>query len=325
MSTPVVISVTQCSTCTRVFISRKKYSGSLALGGREQPLDRARADVVDGFRRVHADLADALAHLRVDDPLGRRGLLDHLLVAALDRAVALAEVDHVAVAVGEHLHLDVTRVVQVALQVHGRVGEELLAFAAGALEGALQLVLGERHAEALAAAAAGRLDRDREADLGLGDAQRVRDRGDRLGRARHDRHARRLHQLASARLRAHRLDRARRRADEHDARVLARLRERRVLGEEAVAGMDRLGAGARRHVEDLLDAQVVVRRRAVAEVVSLVGTLDVRSVAVELRVHGDAGDAQLVERAHDAHCDLAAIGYEYLAEHRPGSGSFSGR
>ena len=26
MSMPVVISVTQCSTCTRVFISRKKYS-----------------------------------------------------------------------------------------------------------------------------------------------------------------------------------------------------------------------------------------------------------------------------------------------------------
>ena len=28
MSIPVAISVTQCSTCTRVFISRKKYSSS---------------------------------------------------------------------------------------------------------------------------------------------------------------------------------------------------------------------------------------------------------------------------------------------------------
>ena len=34
-----------------------------------------------------------------------------------------------------------------------------------ALEGVLELVLGQRHAEALAAAAAGRLDGDREADL----------------------------------------------------------------------------------------------------------------------------------------------------------------
>ena len=49
-----------------------------------------------------------------------------------------------AVAVGEHLHLDVTGVGQVALEVHGGVGEELLPFAAGALEGPLDVVLGER-------------------------------------------------------------------------------------------------------------------------------------------------------------------------------------
>ena len=165
MSIPVVISVTQCSTCTRVFISRKKYSGSASSREREQALDRAGSDVVDGLRGVHADLADAFAHLWIDHPLRRRRLLDHLLVAALDRAVALAQVDDVAVAVGQHLHLDVARIGQVALQVDGRVGEELLAFAARALERRLQLLLGERDAKALAAAPAGRLDRDREADL----------------------------------------------------------------------------------------------------------------------------------------------------------------
>ena len=69
----------------------------------------------------------------------RGGLLDDLLVAALDRAVALAEVDDVAVAVGEDLDLDVARVGQVALEVDRRVGEELLALARGALEGGLEL------------------------------------------------------------------------------------------------------------------------------------------------------------------------------------------
>ena len=53
------------------------------------------AAVVDGARGVGRDLADLLAQLLVDG--GRRGLLDQLLVAALDRAVALAEVDDVAV------------------------------------------------------------------------------------------------------------------------------------------------------------------------------------------------------------------------------------
>src|SRR6185437_7552428 len=103
-----------------------------------------------------SDLADALADLGRHDPFGRGRLLDHLLVAALDRAVALAQMDHVAVAVGQDLDLDVAGVVQVALEVDGRVREELLAFAARALERALQLIFAERDPEALAAAPAGR-------------------------------------------------------------------------------------------------------------------------------------------------------------------------
>ena len=171
MSMPVTISVTQCSTWTRVFISRKKYSPSW-----KQALDRAGADVVDGLGGVDADLADPRAQLLVDDRGGR--LLDQLLVAALDRAVALAEVDHVAVLVGDDLDLDVARVGQVALEVDARVGEELLALARGALEGVLQLVLAQRDAEALAAAAARGLDGDRVADVLLGDL-RARPRASR--------------------------------------------------------------------------------------------------------------------------------------------------
>jgi hypothetical protein len=62
-------------------------------------------------------------------------------VAALQRAVALAEVDHVAVRVRQHLDLHVARVGEIALQVHGRIGEELLALAGSPLEGRLQLVI----------------------------------------------------------------------------------------------------------------------------------------------------------------------------------------
>ena len=50
----------------------------------------------------------------------RRGELDHLLVAALHRAVALEEVDEVAVVVAQHLHLDVLGILDVALQEDGR-------------------------------------------------------------------------------------------------------------------------------------------------------------------------------------------------------------
>src|SRR4051812_5979496 len=86
-------------------------------------------------------------------------------MAALDRAVALAELDHVALGVPEHLHLDVARVLEVALQVDPRVREELLTLPRGALEGLLQLVLRVRHSKPLATTATGRLASDGIADL----------------------------------------------------------------------------------------------------------------------------------------------------------------
>ena len=95
-----------------------------------------------------------------------------------------------------------------------------------------------------------------------------------------------------------------------------RLREGRVLGQEAVAGMDRLGARARRHVEDLLDVQVVLRRRALAEVVGLVRARHVQRVAIVLGVDRHRGDPQLLQGAHDADGDLAAVCHQDLREHR---------
>jgi len=44
----------------------------------------------------------------------------------------------------------------------------------------------------------------------------------------------------------------------------------------------------------------------------------VKRVAVGLAEHGDGLDLQLATGAHDAKRDLAAIGDEYLFEHRSG-------
>ena len=61
-------------------------------------------------------------------------------MAALDRALALAEVDDVAVRIGEHLHLDVPGILEIALDVDGRVGEVRLPLALGGLERARDAV-----------------------------------------------------------------------------------------------------------------------------------------------------------------------------------------
>ena len=94
---------------------------------REQALDRAGRPITDRARRVDGDRADPLAQRVVDGR--RRRLLDELLMAPLDRAVPLAEVNHVSVGVREDLHLDVTWILEVPLDVDGGIREVRLALA----------------------------------------------------------------------------------------------------------------------------------------------------------------------------------------------------
>src|SRR5690606_16085806 len=97
------------------------------LATRPQELHRARALVPDRARGAQRGLPHALARGRVDH--GRRRLLDQLLVAALDRALALAEVHAVPVRVEHHLDLDVARAVEIALEIDPAVAERGLRLA----------------------------------------------------------------------------------------------------------------------------------------------------------------------------------------------------
>ena len=86
-----------------------------------QELDRAGVGVPDRRREAHRRGAERRALLAAERR--RRRLLEHLLVAPLHRAVALEQMHHVAVVVAEHLHLDVARRLEVALEQHALVAE----------------------------------------------------------------------------------------------------------------------------------------------------------------------------------------------------------
>src|SRR3954469_668059 len=158
-------------------------------------------------------------------------------MAALDRAVALAEMDDIAVSIREHLHLHVPRVLEVALHVDRSIREVGLTLALGGLERARRLSRAAHDLQAFSAPTRRRLDRDRPAELVAQPADLL-GALDRLSHAGNDRHARRAHALARLDFRAPRLDRSRRRADPDDPRIEACLRERRVLRQEAVARVE---------------------------------------------------------------------------------------
>ena len=124
--------------------------------------------------------------------------------------------------------------------------------------------------EAAAAAAEGRLDGDRQAVL-LGERDDLVGAGDRFGGAGHQRRAGPLGDVPGGHLVAEVADRLRGRADPGQPGVDDGLGEVGVLGEEAVAGVDRVGAGPRGDVDELVDAQVGLGGGVAAERVRLVG------------------------------------------------------
>src|SRR5262245_61579833 len=67
--------------------------------------------------------------------------------------------------------------------------------------------------------------------------------------------------------------------------------ERGPFGQEAVAGMDRLGAGLLAGGDDLVGDQVGLRRRRRADVDGLIGHLHERRPRIGVRIDGDRLDA----------------------------------
>ena len=72
-----------------------------------EEFDGADAEIGDLAHRLGDDFADLVALRGVER--GRGAFLPDLLMAALQRAVALAEMDGVALAVAQHLNFDVAR------------------------------------------------------------------------------------------------------------------------------------------------------------------------------------------------------------------------
>ena len=252
-----------------------------------------------------------LGDLRLGEERGR-GLLDQLLVAALEGAVTGGDDDHVAVLVGQALGLHVPGLVQVAL-------DEALAPAEGGdrLADRRVVQLGDffqrpGDLQTAAAAAEGGFDRDGQAVL-PGEGDDLVGPGHRVGCAGDQGRAGPLGDVPGGDLVAEVADGLRRRADPDQVRVQDRLREFGVLREEAVPGMDGVGAGLTRGVQHLLDVEVAGRGSVTAQSERLIRSADMQSVPVRVGVYGHARDTGIPAGPGHADSDFATVGDEHLA------------
>ena len=222
----------------------------------DEELTGAGADVAGGTDDGLRSGVQLLDLLRRQER--RRRLLHNFLMPPLQRAVAGADDDDLAVGVRQHLGLDVSRSVQVALDEALAATEGSDRFAHSAVEQLRDLLACARHLQPAAAAAERGLDGDRQSVL-VGEREHLVDARDGVRRpGRHGR-ADLLGDVPCLDLVTERADRLRWRTDPRQPGVEDGFGELRVLGQEPVAGMHGVGAGTLGDVEHLADVEVGLR------------------------------------------------------------------
>src|SRR5204862_1062862 len=252
----------------------------------------------------------------------RRRLLDQLLMAPLDRAFALAEVDDDAVVIAENLELDMARRLDVLLDVDVGDAEGRFRFALRDLDRVRQLRRRPHHPHPASAASRRRLDDDGKADV-LRYLQRLVFTVDWAVAAGQDRHTRLLHHSPGAGLVAHQPDHLGIGTDEPDVTRFAHFRQIRAFRKKSVSGMNGVGPGDFSGADYRGDVQVAVRaaRRTDADV--LVGEANVQGVLVCDRIHRDGFDAELAAGKNNPQRDFSAVRDQDLFEHLPPGGAGS--
>ncbi len=241
------------------------------------------------------------------------GFFDEFLEAALQRAVAGACDDDVAVLVGDDLRFDVAGLVEVPLDEAFPAPERGDRFAGGRVEQLGDLLAGAGDFHAASAATERGFDRDRQTVL-VGEGEDLVGVLHRFGGARHGRGFRAGGDVAGGDLVTEVADRLRRRPDPDQPGIDHGLGEVGVLGEEPVAGVDGVGTGLGGGVEDLVDHQIRLRRGLTPEGERLVGQPNERGIGIGLGVHSDTGQPGIGGRPDHPHRDLATIGDKNLGD-----------
>ena len=250
---------------------------------------------------------------------GRRGrFLPDLLVAALQRAVALAEMDGGALAVAHAPGFRCGAASRGTSRGRASRRRRRRAPRRARWRAPRADLRRARDLHAAAAAAGGRLDEHGIADLG-GDLARLDVVRDAAFRAGDDRDAEARGRALGLDLVAHDADVLGARADEGDLVGGEDLGEAGVLGEEAVARVDGVGAGDLAGGEDLRDVEVGFAGRRRPDADALVGEPDMHGIGIGGRMHRDGGDAEFLAGAQHAEGDLAAIGDQDLLERGGGA------
>ena len=253
--------------------------GPVVAGLFHNKFHSARTHVVHRAGRSHS----RRAHLRAQGlgHAGGGGFFEHLLVATLHRAIALKQINVIALAVAKDLDLNVARALHVFFNQHGAVAKAAYGLALAAGQGGGKVAGRLDNAHALAATARAGFDQHGVANaVGLA----LQKRRVLVGAvvAGHQRYASALHQLLGFGLQTHGANGAGRWANKGQPGVGAGLRKGIVLAQKAITRMNGLRARGQRSVDDGLPAQIAVLGRTATNMHRLVAQLHVARARVSV-------------------------------------------
>ncbi len=200
----------------------------VAFGVRHK-LHRAGIHVARLAANSQRGFSHFLPQLRQFSHQRRRRFLDEFLVAALDGAIAFAEVNDIAMRVTQNLKLNVPRILDEFFDVNPAVAKHHFRLAPRGVIAFQQRNFIVRHAQATPTATRHGLDHHGVANL-LGHAARRRLVLHHAVAAGRHRHAGAFGQFAAGLFVAKRIHHRRARADERDVATLAHLGKARVFG-----------------------------------------------------------------------------------------------
>ena len=270
-----------------------------------QELGSTSVAIVGRLGEAHRIGQNGLPH--VVGKVARRRNLHHFLVAALDRAVTLEQIDAVVVSVRKELHLNVTGVVQEPLDKHGRVAKRRTRLGHGTLERLAEVLHATHNTHAATTTAHGGFDDHGKAHF-LDEWLSGIVARNRAGRARHNGNLRITRQVARLGLVAQRVNRLGTRAHKRNAGLFDLARKLGVLREEPVAGMNHIHLVFLRNTHDVIHGQIRSHwRHTLADLERVVGLVPVCRHAVLMAVDCDRLQAQFVCRTEDTNGNFLGV------------------
>ena len=271
-----------------------------------QKLHRARVVIPDMLGQFQRRRAQLVPHRFIQR--NARSNLHHLLITPLHRAIALVQMQNIAVLIAQNLHFNVLGVLHVLLEEHRRVAERAARLASRFIEQPLQILGFMHHPHPTPATTEGSFDDQRKPNL-LRDLHRLGAGFNCVIRTRKHRHASGLGQRARLGFVAHLPQQLRARPHKCQPRLNARLGEIGVLGQKSVARMHEINPVLDSHSHDTLDIEIRAHRPlAHAHHIRLISLKPMHRQPVFLRINSHRTQIHLRGRAKDANSNLAAIG-----------------